>query len=309
MNLALSTSWNAFRYENGKDIVREIKALGFKKLELSFNLTASMIEDIATLVKVGQIEAISVHNFCPIPDGIERKLALPDYYSLASLDNQERSLAIKFTQRTIDTAQKLNAKAVVLHTGHLEIQDKTKALMRFFNNDKTNSKEFNTLKELMLKERAEKVRSHFESALNSLDELSQYAQTQGISLGIENRYYFREIPCFEEIGIILDKFEKRNVFYWHDVGHAQVWENLGFHPNISYLEKYSDKLLGIHLHDVIDTDDHRAPLEGNSDFTKIAPFLKKDTLKVMEVHDPATAAEIKKGAQYLNSIFRDERDE
>jgi sugar phosphate isomerase/epimerase len=233
---------------------------------------------------------------------------LPDYYSLASLDNEERSLAVKFTKRSIDTAKRLNAKAVVLHTGRVEIQDKTKVLMRFFNDGRRGTKVFDTLIDLMKKEREQQKEPYFNSALKSLEELSQYAQNQGINLGIENRYYFREIPSFEEIGIILDRFEKKNIFYWHDVGHAQVWENLGFHSNVSFLEKYSDKLLGIHLHDVKDTDDHRVPLKGKIDFTKIALFLKKDVIKVIEAHDPATGEEIKVGAKYLEGIFRGIKD-
>ncbi|MDP2938860.1 MAG: sugar phosphate isomerase/epimerase family protein [Candidatus Omnitrophota bacterium] len=303
MDIALSTSWNAFRFENGKDIVREIKTLGFTELELSFNLTQSIVNDVSVLESKGLIKIISVHNFCPIPDGVERKLALPDYYSLASLDAKERNLAINFTKRTIDTAKMLNAKAVVLHAGRIEIQDKTKALMRFFNNSHRNSKEFEALKSLIIKERERQVKPYFESALKSLDEISEYAGMKGINLGIENRYYFREIPSLEEIEIILDKFSNRNIFYWHDVGHAQIWQNMGFYSNLSYLEKYSNKMLGIHLHDVIGTDDHQPPLKGNIDFTKIAPFINKDTIKVMEAHHPATGQDIKKGAQYLDDIF------
>ncbi len=309
MNLALSTSWNAFRYENGKDVIREIRALGFSAVELSFDLTAPMVEEVSILENVGQVEVNSVHNFCPIPDGIERKVALPDYYSLASLDNEERQLAIKFTKRSIDTAQRMKARALVLHLGRIEIQDKTKVLMRFFNNGKRDSKEFMALQELMKKERAEVIQPYFASAQKSLEELSLYARDRGIGLGIENRYYFREIPSFEEIGIILDCFGKNNVFYWHDVGHAQVWENLGFHSSIGFLEKYSDKLLGIHLHDVIDTDDHRAPLKGNIDFSKMVPFLKRDTIKVMEAHYPASTEDIKNGASYLEEIFRGIKDD
>lgn len=309
MNLCLSTSWNAHRFENGKDVVREIKALGFTNLELSFNLTGSMVSDIASLEKVGQIKIISLHNFCPIPDGVERKLALPDFYSLSSLKAEERELALKFTKRTIDTAKRFNAKAVVLHIGRAEIQDKTQVLMRFFNNGHKGDKEFEALKELMQKERQELVKPYFEATLKSLDELNQYALYLGIKLGIENRYYYREIPSFEEIGFILGRFEKGNIFYWHDVGHAQVWENLGFHSHISHLEKYSDKLLGIHLHDVRGTDDHRAPLKGDIDFKKLTPFLRKDTIKVMEAHHPATGEDIQKSALYLEEIFKEIEDD
>lgn len=307
MNLSLSTSWNAHRFENGKDVIREIKSLGFTNLELSFNLTGSMVEDILALEKVGQVKIRSLHNFCPIPEGVERKSALPDYYSLSSLDNTERERALKFTKRTIDTAKRFNAEAVVLHIGRAQIQDKTKALMNLFENGKR--EEFNALKEIIIKERQEVIGPYFDSALNSLEVLNQFAKDAGIKLGIENRYYFREIPSFEEIEIILDKFSDGNILYWHDVGHAQVWENLGLYSNTGYLEKYSNKLLGVHLHDVKGCDDHRAPLKGEIDFTKFVPFLKKDTIKVMEAHEPSTAEDIQKAAKYLEGIFEGIEDD
>lgn len=303
MGLALSTSWNAFRYTQGEKLILEIKALGFTEVELSFNLTLAMVEGIAKLVKSRTIQVVSLHNFCPIPDGLRREEALPDYYSLASLSEEARQLALRQTKKTIDTAEELEAKAVVLHIGRVEVPDRTRQLIGLYQNGLSGSGEFIRLRNEIIQEREEAVKPFFANALKSLDELNRYAIKKSISLGIETRFYFREIPALEELGVILSKFEGGNLFYWHDTGHAQVMECLGFNSHKAYLDLYAKNLLGVHLHNLSKCDDHQAPSNGELDFKWLKPYLKKDTLKVIEAHHPATPEEIKASKELLEKIF------
>ena len=303
MSLALSTSWNSFRYGNGADLIREIKTLGFRQVELNFSLTPAMLNDIASCVKRSEIKVSSVHNYCPIPPGLTIKDALPDCFSMSSRDETERQAAVKYTKISIDTACDLKAKAVVLHCGRVEIPDKTKDLIACYNAGMANTREFDKLKGEIVDEREAACKPYLDNALKSLDELSRYAQKKGICLGVENRYYYREIPTLGEIGIILAAFKGAGIFYWHDSGHAQLMENLGFWRHKDHLSLYADFMLGVHLHDITGTQDHQAPSQGKLDFKMLAGFIKKKTLKVMEVHHPASTQDIVKGKKFLESIL------
>lgn len=300
---SLSCAWNWRLHTNGKDMIAQIKAIGFRSVELNFSLTDSMVNDIINLKNNNQIEIASIHNFCPLPDGISINQATPDYYNLASLIEEERRKAIFYTRRTIELAKRLDARCIILHCGRVEVKDKTKDLFEAKN---TNPLRYDQLKKEMTRERTDKIAAHLEKLLLSLAEINKFAKDCGISIGIENRYYYREIPSMEEIGIILGAIKDSNLYYWHDVGHAQVWENLGLCTHLDFLRNYNKRMIGIHLHDIIGIKDHKAPLEGSFDFNILKPFIHRDLLFVLEPHQPATQDEIKKAVMYLENLFKDE---
>jgi sugar phosphate isomerase/epimerase len=303
MGVGLSTSWNAFRCPKAQELVDEIKALGFQEIELSFNLAFRIVEDIARVAQKQKIKIVSLHNYCPVPEGLPPKEALPDCYSLASINEEERKIAIQYTQRTIDTARALAAKVVVLHTGRVEMPDATRDLIALYLRGGKNTTDFQELKSAFFKERERHARPFFENTLRSLEELGRYAQDKGVNLGIENRFYYREIPSFEEIALILNKFSGSRINYWHDTGHAQIMENLGIVRQKEYLQAYSQEMCGIHIHNVLNCQDHRAPQSGEIDFSDLPCYLNKDTLKIIEAHYPASAEELKEGKKFLEVLL------
>lgn len=304
MALAFSTSWNAHRSTDPKQLLFEISRLGFEELELSFNLESSAVREIASLAPRMGIRIISLHNFCPIPDGLSRQIALPDYYSMSSLDEEERSRSLRHTKATINTAYMLGAKAVVLHCGRVEVKDRTRQLLGLYNKGLKESARFKHLKRDILHERKCLYAPFLSNTLRSLEELNDYAAKRKILLGIETRFYCREIPAFEEIGVILKHFRGSQIYYWHDTGHAQLMDMLGLAKHKDFLDNYGGQMLGVHLQDIsAGGRDHLAPFKGVFDFKLLKPYVKEDTLKVIEAHAPAQADELIKSKELLESIF------
>lgn len=301
---AISTSWNSKKHNSARSIIEEIKNIGFDSIELDFRLREETVKDISGLAESMFIKVISLHNFCPMPGFIKRSEISPDYYSLSSIDEVERKKAVAQTKHTIDTACAFKAKAVIVHSGRIGIKDKTRKLAEM---TKKGSGAASLFAQMRGERDEEFKKGYLEALLKSISELSNYALMCGIKIGLENRYYFREMPSLEEFEIIFERYGKEsNIGYWHDTGHAQVFENLKISAHDDYLKKFSHRLIGVHLHDVKGlNEDHQAPLRGNFDFSKLKPYLRKDVLKVLEPHFPATAEEIKKGWAYLEKLYGD----
>lgn len=299
--ISISTSWNSSHHTDGHSLIDEIKAAGFGTVELGFMTTQRMAEDILAIKKRGLIKISSLHNICPLPEDVAPEEASPDYYSLASPDVEERALAVAVTKNTIDWASRLGAAAVVLHAGRVQIKDGTRDLASLV----TDRARFDDFKSYMIKDRRDNKGDYLANVIKSLQELVPYAKERDISLGLENRYYYREIPIFEEFQEIFSHFKYWDLYYWHDVGHAEVFERLGLCRHKDLLETFADRLLGVHLHDIIGAmGDHRPPGSGTFNFNILRPYLQKDTIKVMEAHQPATIDEIRRAAEYLNHILR-----
>lgn len=302
---ALSTAWNASRHEDGGRIAEEIYGLGFRAMELNFSLDQKMVEEIGRFAKAKAVAITSLHNYCPTPETFKRDEALPDCYALSSLDENERRRAVEYTRRTILTAKKLNARAVILHSGRVEIEDKTRLLIDLANRGKNKTKEYLDISEAFRRERSLRSGDFLAQILKSLDALLITAEENGITLGIENRFYYREIPSYEEFQIIFDRYKTKKIAYWHDVGHAFILEKLGFMPQHAMLEKYAHRLCGIHLHNIKNLTDHQAPMDGDFDYKALKPYLNDDIIKVLEIHGHVTPEAIQKSVVYLEGLYDD----
>jgi sugar phosphate isomerase/epimerase len=145
---------------------------------------------------------------------------------------------------------------------------------------------------------------HFDAVMKGLETLNRVAETNGVFLGIENRYHFHEIPDFEEIGLILSRFEGSNIGYWHDIGHARVQETLGILRPHQLLDAYSKHMVGMHIHDVKGLNDHLAPGQGDIDWRDIHSHCNVSVPKILEINtNKASRKDLIKGIEVVRTHF------
>jgi len=301
--IGLSTAWLTEREGiTAQDIVRQIVDLGFEMVELDYRIRETLYREMKSLILKEELKVMSIHNFFPLPDDAHLRRANGDRFLLSSPDRGERDLAIQMTIRTIECAQDIGAAAVVLHLGKVDMKAENGHLFDLFNHQRLDHPEGHLFLEGKLKERRERREPYLESVFFSLDRLNREAEKRGILLGVENRYYYHEIPDFEEIGIIMDRFSEGSIRYWHDMGHAYVLERLGIIEPGSLLRSYAPLNAGVHIHDAIGIDDHRAPGTGEIDFAGQKDWLLSVPIKILEVHKKSDRLEVINARKMLKRI-------
>ncbi len=303
---SISTVWNVRKHEKIEEMVDELRGLGFSTIELTCGLSMGEIRRIAELVEEGRVKVGSLHNYCPapVPAGVwrVRHPLLP----LSSRDEKLRKWAVRQTIRTLETARAVKAPAVVIHLGNVSMRPLSPKLITLAENGEIGSKKYEKIKNKLEAKREAKKGPYLEQAAKSLKQIADQAEELGVRLGVENRYYPEEIPSLDEIGLLFEECSSPAVGYWHDVGHAQVKENLDWEDQSEYLKRYGDRLIGMHIHDVIVTRDHKAPLQGEVDFTGLRGYLRRDITRVLEIHPTATGEEIEKALAYLEGLVRED---
>lgn len=264
--LALSTSFISTVIDDGRQLLNALVQYGTSHFELDCRITRTQFEQIKANLKDIPLQVSSLHNYCPFPNLKPKVPPGGDYFMLSSTDRQERQLAVEWTIRTIENANEMEAAAVVLHCGAVEMAPCHETVYKRFQAEGSTSE---AMQKLVLKEmrrREQHSTPHLDALLFSLDRLLPAAQKYGVVIGLENRYHYFELPNSDELEVIFKEFDGAPLGYWHDTGHAHVQEQLGIVTQASLLEAHGHRLEGLHLHDANGLDDHIAPGLGEIEF-------------------------------------------
>jgi HAD superfamily hydrolase (TIGR01509 family) len=269
---------------------------GFARFELNHQISPEELESLnLNIFHIG-----TLHDPCPAV--IPAKQLEREDRVITSLDETLRQDGVDVVKHTIEYAYRLGARSVVIHPGRIPGDHSMDDQLRnLYNSGFIETSDYEKLKIALIADRKERSNGHLDAMMKSLGEIIDFAKDTGLSLGLENRFHYYELPVFEEMEIALNEFTQPWVGWQFDVGHLQVHHVLGFTSFRTWLEKFGHRIIGTHLHDVVGIVDHRAPGSGDVDFKLIAAYLPAHAQRTLEVDKSLSLEEIRKGMEILSS--------
>lgn len=292
-------------------MLEEIAGLGFEYAELSHGVRVSLVTGILRAVDEGLIKISSVHNFCPLPMGVN--VAAPNIYQPTATGRQEKILWYRNTLKTIDFAERIGARVMVIHSGSMRFLwgDPADRLEAFYRErllreepDEATRAAYDKLREKTLRKLRRKARRATDRLVTSFRSIVEAAREKGVRIGVENREGLTELPLDAQMGDLLERLGEPEIFgYWHDAGHAQLKHNLGLLDHHAMLEAQADRQLGFHLHDVSAGDrDHCEIGTGVIDWEMLGRHLRPHHVVVLEL-----SPRLKSDAIRASKTFVEER--
>lgn len=298
--IGLSTAWNG-PGSSPEHLLDQHQSLGFRRIEAYAHFTPDALQALNASATRRGMHIASLHGPCPVPvSNAGYPAPVGDW--LASINASERTRSVDAHKRTIDAAATLGAKAIVVHLGNSGAISRQPALFDTVARYGRFSTEHITLRDSAWAEREATRGPHLDAALTSIRELGEYASGTDVRLGVECRDGYHEIPSLEEFADVFAATHGLPVGYWHDAGHGAKLEYLGFLSHEELLQRYGDRIVGMHVHDTRDGRDHLAPGMGTTDFAMLAKYFRPDTIRTLELNRIVQPADISRALDILEPL-------
>lgn len=288
-------------------MVREILDLGFEYIELSHGVRITLVPGILQAVDEGIVKISSVHNFCPLPTGVN--FAAPNLYQPSASNSQEQALWFRNTLKTIDFAHRVGAGFMVIHSGSVRflfLDPEVKLVEKL--GDRTlemvkDDDEFATLRDSMRTKMRRRQKKFRRRTVEAYRRILPAAKEKGVKICIENREGFSELPLDDEMRGLLHELGEPEWFgYWHDSGHAELKQRIGLFPHRQLLEDNSSRQFGFHLHDVsLDDRDHQPIGSGVIDWKMIRSYIRPEHVLILELSPKLRSSQVLQSREFVLS--------
>ena len=270
--------------------------------ELSYRIAADEIEAFGRAIRGAGRRVVSLHSYCPVPRGITAKNAGGDLLLLTSEDATMRERGIAATIETLEWAARLEANAIVMHSGRTPIEYPKLEIRELYDSGRWNilpGGDAEAIFRRITQERAQTAERALDLLCLSLDPILEAAGRLEVFVGLENRIYPHEIPSPAEFTKLCEVFRGARVGTWYDTGHAGYQEALGFAAPKETWDAMRPNLLGCHVHDVEGIQDHLPPGEGSLDLGGLLGDLPESMPLVVELRASQSVERIAAGIEEL----------
>ena len=290
-DLAISTMWNFRKANSGEELIDQLLALGFQRVELNYQVKPEWLPGVERRLREGVVQVSSVHNV--FPKTLDSRFDT-DSVMLGYEDETLRRQAVELAKTSIDWACRLNAGAVVFHPTEVPLDPRRYdvPLKKLIAAHQTDTEEFRSLQQQMFA--ARQAQPYIDRMMKSIEELADHVARHAlpVKLGMENRAMCHQAPIYSEFDMIADRFSGSAVGIWLDTGHAIMMEEMGL-QTLPLSQKVADMIVGMHIHDAVDALDHYAPctLPGNV-LAPYTEYILRCPIKVLELSGRLSAEEI-----------------
>ncbi len=289
-------------------MVKEMADLGFSHIELSHGIRVSLVPGILQALHENLVRVSSVHNFCPLPNGVQHPA--PNLFMPSAISGQESHLWYRHTRRTLEFAERIKAPAVVVHLGSVSFPffSPVKKLKAYFEKQEGRCLEDPHYHKLLEKARTKlrkRMPKYWRKVMRNVERILPTAEENRVQIGVENREGLAELPLDDGFSDFFgDLSSTRNIGYWHDTGHAQIKERYGIIEHETLLRENRNRLVGFHLHDVSpDGEDHCPVGTGVIDFEMVARYIRPEHPVVLEFSPRLSSKEVLQSREFVEKLL------
>jgi hypothetical protein len=151
--------------------------------------------------------------------------------------------------------------------------------------------------------RAHQAGPHLEAALYDLEYLATQAAKFDLKLALLTPQAYTDFPLPEEMNLLLEEFGDP-VYYWHDVGQAEIFQTLNLLPGQIWLDMFAAKTIGAHLHQTRGLEKW-LPFqpEARPDLENLTARLPRETLLTCKFASAYPPEAIKESLSLLGKVF------
>ena len=290
-DLAISTMWNFRKAHSGEELIDQLTALGFSRVELNYQVRAEWLSGIRRRIAEGAIRVSSVHNV--FPKTLDKQFDT-DSIMLGYEDEKLRQQAVELAKGSVEWACVLGAGAVVFHPTEVPMSpdEYDVPLKQLIAAHRTDTEEYRALQAKMIA--ARQAQPYLDRMMKSIDELANYVAKYNlpVKLGMENRAMCHQCPTFPEFELIAERFAGSPVGIWLDTGHGIMMEEMGL-QSLPLSPRVAEMIVGMHIHDAVDALDHYAPCTLDGDVLEpYKEYILNSPIKVLELSGRLSAEEI-----------------